>query len=108
MVKDQPLKIGEYEFKPRLILGTGKYASFEQMQQALGLSGTEMVTVAVRRINLDRTSGESLLDYIDLKRYRLLPNTAACYTVEEAVRTARLAREGGMSGMGQVGGMGGE
>jgi thiazole synthase len=99
MVKDRPLKIGEQEFKSRLILGTGKYASFEQMQQALERSGTEMVTVAVRRINLDRTSGESLLDYIDLKRYRLLPNTAACYTAEEAVRTARLAREAGMSNM---------
>ena len=99
MMNDQPLKIGDHEFKSRLILGTGKYASYEQMQLALERSGTEMVTVAVRRINLDRTSGESLLDYIDLKRYRLLPNTAGCYTVEEAVRTARLARAAGMSDM---------
>ena len=99
MMNDRPLKIGDHEFKSRLILGTGKYASYEQMQLALERSGTEMVTVAVRRINLDRTSGESLLDYIDLKRYRLLPNTAGCYTVEEAVRTARLARAAGMSDM---------
>ncbi|MEE8448858.1 MAG: thiazole synthase [Thermodesulfobacteriota bacterium] len=99
MMNDQPLKIGDHELKSRLILGTGKYASYEQMQLALERSGTEMVTVAVRRINLDRTSGESLLDYIDLKRYRLLPNTAGCYTVEEAVRTARLARAAGMSDM---------
>lgn len=99
MMNDQPLKIGDHEFKSRLILGTGKYASYEQMQLALERSGTEMVTVAVRRINLDRTSGESLLDYIDLKRYRLLPNTAGCYTAEEAVRTARLARAAGMSDM---------
>ncbi len=99
MMNDQPLKIGDHEFKSRLILGTGKYASYEQMQLALERSGTEMVTVAVRRINLDRTSGESLLDYIDLERYRLLPNTAGCYTVEEAVRTARLARAAGMSDM---------
>ncbi|HHL39914.1 MAG TPA: thiazole synthase [Deltaproteobacteria bacterium] len=74
------------------MVGTGKYADNDQMKQALAASGAEVVTVAVRRVNLDR-SEESLLDHIDTDRYTLLPNTAACYTADEAVRTARLARE---------------
>ncbi|MEE9613462.1 MAG: thiazole synthase [Thermodesulfobacteriota bacterium] len=85
-------KIGKWEFTSRLMVGTGKYATNEQMKEALEASGAEVVTVAVRRVNLDRSS-ESLLDHIDTSRYTLLPNTAACYTAEEAIRTARLARE---------------
>jgi len=89
---DTHLKIGKYTFKSRLMVGTGKYPSNEIMKEALEASGAEVVTVAVRRVNLDRGS-ESLLDHIDLKRYTLLPNTAGCYTAEDAVRTARLGRE---------------
>jgi thiazole synthase len=80
-------------FGSRLILGTGKYASNELMRKALEASGTEMVTVAVRRVNISDRSKESLLDHIDLDKYHLLPNTAGCYTADEAVRTAMLARE---------------
>jgi thiazole synthase len=80
-------------FKSRLILGSGKYESFELMARALEVSGTEMVTVAVRRVNLSDRSKESLLDHIDPKRYYLLPNTAACYSADDAIRTAMLARE---------------
>jgi thiazole synthase len=88
-----PLVIAGRKFNSRLILGTGKYASFELMVKALEASGAEMVTVAVRRINLTDSAKESLLDYIDLKKYHLLPNTAGCYSAEEAIRTAMLARE---------------
>ena len=84
------------DFRSRLIVGTGKYKSGQETARAIEASGAEMVTVAVRRVNLDRTQ-ESLLDYIDPKRYFLLPNTAGCYTAEEAVRTARLGREVGLS-----------
>src|SRR5207249_7094917 len=80
----------------RLIVGTGKYSSPGVMVQAHEASGAEMITVAVRRVNLDRTK-ESLLDYIDASKYFLLPNTAGCYTADEAVRTARLGREVGLS-----------
>jgi thiazole synthase len=90
------LVIADHEFRSRLIVGTGKYKSFQENARALEASGAEMVTVAVRRVNLDR-SKESLLDYIDPKRYFLLPNTAGCYTADEAIRTARLAREVGLS-----------
>ncbi|HSD50139.1 MAG TPA: thiazole synthase [Candidatus Methylomirabilis sp.] len=92
------LKLAGKEFRSRLIVGTGKYPDYHVMQKALEASGTEIVTVAVRRVNLDRTQ-ESLLDYIDLKRYTLLPNTAGCYTADEAIKYARLAREVGMSEM---------
>jgi thiazole synthase len=92
------LRFGRREFHSRLIVGTGKYPDYHVMQKALEASGAEIVTVAVRRVNLDRTQ-ESLLDYIDTKKYTLLPNTAGCYTAEEAVRYARLAREVGMSEM---------
>ncbi|HEX7127348.1 MAG TPA: thiazole synthase [Thermodesulfobacteriota bacterium] len=81
------------EYRSRLIVGTGKYATMEQMVEALDASGTEIVTVAIRRVNLADRSRKSLLDYLDLSRYTLLPNTAGCYTAEEAVRVARLARE---------------
>jgi thiazole synthase len=90
------LTIAGRSFKSRLMVGTGKYKTFSEMKEALDASGAEIVTVAVRRVNLDRRE-ESLLDYIDLDRYFLLPNTAGCQTVEEAVRTARLARAAGLS-----------
>ncbi len=91
------LRLGSRNFRSRLIIGTGKYENFQIMAEALEASGTEMVTVAVRRVKLDDTSGESLLDHIDRDKYTILPNTAGCYTAEEAVRTARMAREAGMS-----------
>ncbi len=92
-----PLVIAGRTFSSRLIVGTGKYPSLPVMVQAHEASGADMVTVAVRRINLADRGGESLLDYIDTSRFFLLPNTAACYTAEEAIRTARLAREAGLS-----------
>jgi len=84
-------------FRSRLILGTGKYRSFQEMARAHRASGAEMVTVAVRRVNLTDRSKESLLDFIDRDKLFILPNTAGCYTSEEAIRTARLAREVGLS-----------
>src|SRR6202043_2658401 len=84
-------------FRSRLIVGTGKYRSFQEMQRCHEASGAEMVTVAVRRVNLTDRSKESLLDYIDRSRVFILPNTAACYTADDAVRTAMLAREVGLS-----------
>lgn len=84
-------------FSSRLIVGTGKYTSTEIMQQAHQASGTELVTVAVRRVNVTDRSKESLLDFIDSAKYALLPNTAGCYTAEDAIRTAHLAREVGLS-----------
>lgn len=89
------LKLGKYEFSSRLFVGTGKYGTFSIMADALEASGTEVVTVAVRRANLG--TKESLLDYIDKEKYTILPNTAGCYSAEEAIRTARLAREAGIS-----------
>ncbi|HEX6463193.1 MAG TPA: thiazole synthase [Vicinamibacterales bacterium] len=91
------LTIARREFKSRLIIGTGKYPTFQAMRQAHEASGAEMVTVAVRRVNLTDRSTESLLDYIDTKRFFILPNTAGCYTADDAVRTARLGREVGLS-----------
>jgi thiazole synthase len=91
------LTIAGRSFHSRLIVGTGKYSSHAVMQQAHEASGAEMVTVAVRRVNISDRSRESLLDYIDTKRIALLPNTAGCYTAEEAIRTARLGREAGLS-----------
>jgi thiazole synthase len=84
-------------FQSRLLVGTGKYASPELMREAIAASGAEIVTVAVRRVDLSRREGGSLLDFIDRERVALLPNTAGCATADEAVRTARLAREAGMS-----------
>ena len=91
-----PLIIAGRQFRSRLIVGTGKYKSFQETARALEASGAEMVTVAVRRVNLDRNK-ESLLDFIDPAKYFLLPNTAGCYTADEAIRTARLGREVGLS-----------
>jgi len=90
------LVIAGRQFRSRLIVGTGKYKSFAETARALEASGAEMVTVALRRVNLDR-SKESLLDYIDPGKYFLLPNTAGCYTADDAIRTARLGREVGLS-----------
>lgn len=91
------LVIAGRKFRSRLLIGTGKYATFAQTREALDMSGAEIVTVAVRRINISDRSKESLLDYIDTSKYTLLPNTAGCYSVEDAVRTARLGREAGLS-----------
>ena len=91
-----PLVIAGRAFQSRLIVGTGKYKDGPETQAAIEASGAEMVTVAVRRVNLDRSS-ESLLDFIDPQRYFLLPNTAGCYTADEAIRAARLGREVGLS-----------
>ncbi|MFY9663424.1 MAG: thiazole synthase [Candidatus Cybelea sp.] len=87
------LRIGKYELDSRLIVGTGKYPSMEVMRAAHDASGAAMVTVAIRRINLDDAQGKTLLDYIDRDRYTILPNTAGCYSAKEAVLTAQLARE---------------
>ncbi len=96
----QALRIGELTFRSRLIVGTGKYATFALMREAIDASGAEVVTVAVRRINLNRPNNEeSLLDYLDRTRLTLLPNTAGCYTAEEAIRTAALGREAGLSNL---------
>ena len=89
--------IADRSFSSRLIVGTGKYPSFEVMRQAHEASGAGIVTVAVRRVNISDRSKESLLDYIDTARFMILPNTAGCYTADEAVRTARLGREAGLS-----------
>ena len=94
---DTDLVLGGKEFSSRLIVGTGKYATMEIMKQAHEASGAEIVTVALRRVSLP--SGESLLDHLDTTRYTLLPNTAGCYTADEAVRTAYLAREAGLGEM---------
>src|SRR5512143_2256795 len=93
---DTPLSLGGKTFRSRLLVGTGKYPDYPTMVAALESSGADMVTVAVRRVNLDR-SKESLLDHIDPKKYFLLPNTAGCYTADEAIRAARLGREVGLS-----------
>ena len=90
-MSDTNLVIGGKEFSSRLIVGTGKYASMDVMKQAHEASGAQIVTVALRRVSLP--SGESILDHLDTTRYTLLPNTAGCYTADEAVRTLRLARE---------------
>src|ERR1700686_5152333 len=91
------LVIAGVELRSRLFLGTGKYASDEAMLAALEASGCELVTVALRRLDLDDPSRKTILDLIDWKRYRILPNTAGCQTAEDAVRIARLARSMGLS-----------
>ena len=93
------LRIGPYPLQSRLIVGTGKYATFGLMREAIEASGAQMVTVAVRRLNLDRPHEEHLLDHLDRSRITLLPNTAGCYTAEEAIRVARLGREAGFSNL---------
>ena len=91
------LRIAEREFHSRLFVGTGKYRSFQEMARCHLASGAEVVTVAVRRVNLTDKSKESLIDYIDRSKMFILPNTAGCYTADEAIRTARLGREVGLS-----------
>jgi thiazole synthase len=91
------LQIAGREFRSRLIVGTGKYRSFQEMVRAHEASGAEIVTVAVRRVNLTDRTKESMLDYIDTKKLFILPNTAGCYSADEAVRAARLGREVGLS-----------
>src|SRR3984885_2848780 len=91
------LRIAGREFASRLFVGTGKYRSFPEMARCHAASGADVVTVAVRRVNLTDRSKESLLDHIDRSKFFLLPNTAACYTADEAIRTARLGREVGLS-----------
>jgi thiazole synthase len=92
-VAQDPLRIGPHRLTSRLIVGTGKYETFTQMREALDVSGTHCITVAVRREKLYDESGKNILDFIDLDRYLLLPNTAGCYTAQDAVRVARLGRE---------------
>jgi|SRR5579872_2593190 len=91
------LTIAGRTFRSRLIIGTGKYPTFQAMRAAHEASGADMVTVAVRRVNLTDRTKESLLDFIDTSKFFILPNTAACYTADEAIRTARLGREVGLS-----------
>jgi thiazole synthase len=86
-------QLGRHRLKSRLIVGTGKYDTFEQMRDSLDLSGSDCITVAVRREKLYDGTGKNILDYLDLARYTLLPNTAGCYSAADAVRTARLGRE---------------
>jgi thiazole synthase len=90
---DKPLVIGQFTFRSRLITGTGKYTGYDQMRDCLAASGCEVTTVAVRRERLIDKEGRNILDYLDLKRYTILPNTAGCFSAEDAVRHARLARE---------------
>ena len=96
-MKGDTLTLGGRSFPSRLIIGTGKYPSLEVMRRAIEASGASLVTVAVRRVDLTRREGGALLDAIDTSKVTLLPNTAGCYSAEEAVRTARLAREAGLS-----------
>ena len=92
-------RLADKVYRSRLIVGTGKYKDFRETQRAVEASGAEIVTVAVRRVNVTDPKKENLLDYLDPKRYTILPNTAGCYTAEDAVRTCRLAREAGVGNM---------
>ena len=94
-----PFVLAGKEYHSRLIVGTGKYKDFDENRRAVEASGAEIVTVAVRRVNITDPNKENLLDYIDPKKYTILPNTAGCYTVEDALRTCRLAREAGVGNM---------
>ncbi len=94
-----PFILAGKEYRSRLIVGTGKYKDFDENRRAVEASGAEIVTVAVRRVNITDPNKENLLDYIDPKKYTILPNTAGCYTVDDAVRTCRLAREAGVGNM---------
>lgn len=96
---EDKLIIKGIEFKSRLWVGTGKYKDFAETAKAIEASGADVVTVAVRRVNIINRKSENLLNYIDPKKYKILPNTAGCYTVEDALRYSRLAREAGVSDM---------
>ncbi|MEA2062642.1 MAG: thiazole synthase, partial [Gemmatimonadota bacterium] len=93
MAEDGKLVVAGRQFRSRLLVGTGKYKDNRTMVEALAASGTEIVTVAVRRVDLGRSTEDAMLNFIDPEKYFILPNTAGCYTVDDAVRTARLARE---------------
>jgi thiazole synthase len=93
VIHDAPLRLGRHTLPSRLIVGTGKYDTFEAMQRSLELSGADCITVAVRRERLYDGHGQNILDYLDLRRYTLLPNTAGCYNAADAVRVARMGRE---------------
>lgn len=99
MHMEDKLIIKGIEFNSRLWVGTGKYKDFEETARAIEASGADVVTVAVRRVNITDRKSENLLDFIDPKKYKILPNTAGCYTVEDALRYSRLAREAGISDM---------
>jgi thiazole synthase len=92
-------QIGGKDYRSRLIVGTGKYKDFEETKRAIEVSGAEIVTVAVRRVNITDPNKENLLDYLDPKKFTILPNTAGCYNAEDAVRTCRLAREAGVGSL---------
>jgi thiazole synthase len=94
-----PFVLAGKEYHSRLIVGTGKYKDFDENRRAVEASGAEIVTVAVRRVNITDPNKENLLDYINPQKYTILPNTAGCYTVEDALRTCRLAREAGVGNM---------
>src|ERR1700730_2685509 len=98
-MKDDKFELAGRVFKSRLIVGTGKYKDFAETRAAVEASGAEIVTVAVRRVNITDRNRENLLDYLDPSRFTILPNTAGCYTAEEAIRTCRLAREVGVGDM---------
>jgi thiazole synthase len=91
MMKDDKLVIAGKEYNSRLLVGTGKYKDFEETKKAIETSGAEIVTVAVRRVNITDKNEENLLDYIDPKKYTILPNTAGCFNAEDAIRTCRMA-----------------
>src|SRR5574341_2307608 len=96
---EDTFKLGGKAYRSRLIVGTGKYKDFNETRKAIEASGAEIVTVAVRRVNITDASKENLLDYLDPKKYTILPNTAGCYTADDAVRTCRLAREAGVGNL---------
>jgi thiazole synthase len=93
---EDALNLAGTTYRSRLIVGTGKYKDFHETQKAIEMSGAEIVTVAVRRVNITDPNKENLLDFLDPKKYTILPNTAGCYTADDAVRTCRLAREAGV------------
>ena len=96
---DDVFKLADKTYRSRLIVGTGKYKDFHETQRAIEASGAEIVTVAVRRVNITDPNKENLLDYLDPKKFTILPNTAGCYTADDAVRTCRLAREAGVGNL---------
>jgi thiazole synthase len=96
---EDALRLAGISYRSRLIVGTGKYRDFEETRSAIEVSGADIVTVAVRRVNITDRSRENLLDYLDPKKYTILPNTAGCHNAEDAVRTCRLAREAGVGKM---------
>jgi thiazole synthase len=99
MAMDDSFALGDRRFRSRLIVGTGKYKDFAETRRAIDASGAEIVTVAVRRVNITDPGKQNLLDHLPLDRFTILPNTAGCYTAEEAIRTARLAREAGVGNL---------